>query len=93
MPADTAAEPHRFSARIREASWSRHQGLDPSADAQRAPGVFDRLFDGTLSVDDYTRWRLLNGLDDIGLTLQNAAQIAAYERRRSPWLPVTTATS
>lgn len=62
MPADTAAasEPGtpRFSARIREASWSRHQGLDPSADAdtERAPGVFDRLFDGTLTVDDYTRW-------------------------------------
>ena len=62
MPADTAAasEPGtpRFSARIREASWSRHQGLDPSADAatEQAPGVFDRLFDGTLTVDDYTRW-------------------------------------
>jgi heme oxygenase len=53
MPADTAA----FSARIREASWSRHQGLDPSADAaEPAPGVFDLLFGGTLSVDDYTRW-------------------------------------
>ncbi|GAA2169378.1 MULTISPECIES: biliverdin-producing heme oxygenase [Glycomyces] len=53
MPADTAA----FSARIREASWSRHQGLDPSADAaEPTPGVFDLLFDGTLSVDDYTRW-------------------------------------
>jgi heme oxygenase len=60
MPADTAAasEPGapRFSARIREASWSRHQGLDPTADAEQAPGVFDRLFDGTLTVDDYTRW-------------------------------------
>ncbi|MEU6858437.1 biliverdin-producing heme oxygenase [Glycomyces sp. NPDC046736] len=57
MPADTA-EPTPFSARIREASWSRHQGLDPSAgdEAERAPGVFDRLFDGSLSVDDYTRW-------------------------------------
>jgi heme oxygenase len=54
-PADTAAT--RFSARIREASWSRHQGLDPSAaDADRTPGVFDRLFDGTLRLDDYTRW-------------------------------------
>jgi heme oxygenase len=54
MPADTAA----FSARIREASWSRHQGLDPSAEdgTESTPGVFDLLFDGTLSVDDYTRW-------------------------------------
>jgi heme oxygenase len=54
-PADTAAT--RFSARIREASWARHQGLDPSAEeADRVPGVFDRLFDGTLRLDDYTRW-------------------------------------
>ncbi|MEU5871487.1 biliverdin-producing heme oxygenase [Glycomyces sp. NPDC047369] len=55
MSADTAAA-MSFSARIREASWSRHQGLDPSADADREPGLFDRLFDGSLSVDDYTRW-------------------------------------
>jgi 3-isopropylmalate/(R)-2-methylmalate dehydratase small subunit len=48
-------------------------------------------FQCAFSVDDYTRWRLLQGLDDIGLTLQNAAQIAAYERQRAPWLPVTTA--
>jgi heme oxygenase len=54
-PADTAAI--RFSARIREASWSRHRGLDPSGEAaDRTPGVFDRLFDGTLRLDDYTRW-------------------------------------
>ncbi|THV42297.1 biliverdin-producing heme oxygenase [Glycomyces buryatensis] len=47
-----------FSARIREASWSRHQGLDPTAAeaADRVPGVFDRLFDGSLSLDDYTEW-------------------------------------
>jgi heme oxygenase len=65
MPADTAAADGSadagtplFSARIREASWSRHQGLDPSAEAEaeKAPGVFDRLFEGSLSVDDYTRW-------------------------------------
>lgn len=54
-PSGTAAP---FSKRIREASWSRHQGLDPSAgeSADRAPGVFDRLFDGSLPLDDYTRW-------------------------------------
>jgi 3-isopropylmalate/(R)-2-methylmalate dehydratase small subunit len=50
-------------------------------------------FHCTFGVDDYTRWRLLQGLDDIGLTLQNAAEIAAYEQRRQPWLPVTTAAS
>ncbi|HEU5129956.1 MAG TPA: biliverdin-producing heme oxygenase [Glycomyces sp.] len=55
MPTDTADRP--FSARIREASWSRHQSLDPSAgERPPRPGVFDRLFDGTLELADYTRW-------------------------------------
>ncbi|GAB3645461.1 biliverdin-producing heme oxygenase [Glycomyces tarimensis] len=45
-----------FSARIREASWSRHQSLDPADGAEHARGVFDRLFDGTLTLGDYARW-------------------------------------
>jgi 3-isopropylmalate/(R)-2-methylmalate dehydratase small subunit len=40
-------------------------------------------------LDDYTRWRLLEGLDDIGLTLRHADAIAAYEEVRQAWLPVT----
>jgi 3-isopropylmalate/(R)-2-methylmalate dehydratase small subunit len=40
-------------------------------------------------IDDYTRWRLMEGLDDIGLTLRHAADVAAYEQRRPSWLPVT----
>ncbi|GCE75091.1 3-isopropylmalate dehydratase small subunit [Cellulomonas biazotea] len=38
-------------------------------------------------VDDYTRWRLLEGLDDIGLTLQHADEISAFETTREPWRP------
>ncbi|GLZ11323.1 3-isopropylmalate dehydratase small subunit [Actinomadura sp. NBRC 104425] len=40
-------------------------------------------------IDDYTRWRLMEGLDDIGLTLRHADDIAAYEQRRPGWLPTT----
>ncbi|WP_433243994.1 3-isopropylmalate dehydratase small subunit [Streptosporangium sp. CA-135522] len=40
-------------------------------------------------IDDYTRWRLMEGLDDIGLTLRNADSVAAYENGRQPWLPTT----
>ncbi len=40
-------------------------------------------------IDDYTRWRLLEGLDDIRLTLRNEEQIAAYEARRESWRPRT----
>jgi len=40
-------------------------------------------------IDDYTRWRLLEGLDDIGLTLQHAAEISAFEETRESWRPKT----
>ena len=40
-------------------------------------------------VDDYVRWRLLEGLDDIGLTLQHADEIAAFEAARPAFKPVT----
>jgi 3-isopropylmalate/(R)-2-methylmalate dehydratase small subunit len=40
-------------------------------------------------VDDYTRWRLLEGLDDIGITLQSAAAIDAFEADRPAFLPTT----
>jgi 3-isopropylmalate/(R)-2-methylmalate dehydratase small subunit len=42
-------------------------------------------------LDAFTQHRLLEGLDDIGLTLRHVDDIAAYERRRSPWLPALTA--
>jgi 3-isopropylmalate/(R)-2-methylmalate dehydratase small subunit len=40
-------------------------------------------------IDDYTRWRLLEGLDDIGLTLRDEAQITEFESRRESWRPQT----
>jgi 3-isopropylmalate/(R)-2-methylmalate dehydratase small subunit len=40
-------------------------------------------------IDDYTRWRLLEGLDDIGITLSHEDDIAAYEATRPAWKPVT----
>jgi 3-isopropylmalate/(R)-2-methylmalate dehydratase small subunit len=40
-------------------------------------------------VDDYTRWRLLEGLDDIGLTLRDEARITEFEEGRESWLPRT----
>ncbi|MGQ0773023.1 MAG: 3-isopropylmalate dehydratase small subunit [Pseudonocardiales bacterium] len=41
------------------------------------------------AIDDYTRWRLLAGLDDIALSLRHAVQIDAFETRRPSWLPTT----
>jgi 3-isopropylmalate/(R)-2-methylmalate dehydratase small subunit len=46
-------------------------------------------FHCTFQIDDYTRWRLLEGLDDIGLTLQSEADITAFESTRAAWRPRT----
>lgn len=40
-------------------------------------------------IDDYTAWRLLEGLDDIGLTLRKLDQIEAFETARPAWKPAT----
>ncbi|GAA2021877.1 3-isopropylmalate dehydratase small subunit [Pseudokineococcus marinus] len=44
-----------------------------------------------LQIDDYTRWRLLEGLDDVGLTLRDVDAIDAFERERPSWKPRTLA--
>ena len=43
----------------------------------------------SFEVDDYTRWRLLEGLDDIGLTLRHESDVTAFEQGRPSWKPVT----
>jgi 3-isopropylmalate/(R)-2-methylmalate dehydratase small subunit len=53
--------------------------------AGEGPDAIEDSFD----IDDYTRWRLLQGLDDIGITLGHADHIAAFEADRPAHLPVT----
>lgn len=45
------------------------------------------------TIDDYTAWRLAEGLDDIGLTLRKLDRIDAFETARPAWKPLTTRTS
>lgn len=40
-------------------------------------------------IDDYTRWRLMEGLDDIGLTLRHVTAIDDFESQRESWRPIT----
>lgn len=40
-------------------------------------------------IDDYTKWRLLEGLDDIGLTLRDEPAITSFEKERGSWMPKT----
>ncbi len=44
----------------------------------------------TFEIEDFRRHCLMEGLDDIGLTLQHESDIARYERSRNSWLPATT---
>jgi len=52
-------------------------------------GSGDRAIVAPFEIDDYTRWRLLEGLDDVGITLSHADEIAAYETTRPSWKPTT----
>ena len=46
-------------------------------------------FSTTFSIDDYTRWRLMEGLDDIGLTLRHVDEIDRFEQTRPSFKPAT----
>ena len=63
-------------------------GVSATVDlVQRTAAVGDLTV--SFAIDDYTRWRLLEGLDDIGLTLRDEAAITEFESRREGWRPRT----
>jgi 3-isopropylmalate/(R)-2-methylmalate dehydratase small subunit len=63
-------------------------GIELTVDLVAKTVVVGELTVG-FEIDDYTRWRLLEGLDDIGLTLQDEGAIADFEARREAWRPRT----
>jgi len=63
-------------------------GAEVSVDLQ-AKTVSAGDLEAPFTIDDYTRWRLLEGLDDVGITLGHEADIAAYEATRPSWKPAT----
>ncbi|QFU87237.1 3-isopropylmalate dehydratase small subunit [Amycolatopsis sp. YIM 10] len=64
-------------------------GTEVTVDLQ-AKTVRAKDFTAPFTIDDYTRWRLLEGLDDIALTLRHAEEIDSFESGRPSWKPVTT---
>jgi 3-isopropylmalate/(R)-2-methylmalate dehydratase small subunit len=65
-----------------------HPGIEATVDlvTQRVSlGEVDVAFE----IDAYTRWRLMEGLDDIGLTLRDETSITEFESRRATWRPKT----
>jgi len=65
-----------------------HPGTEVTVDLA-AKTVTCGTITAPFEIDDYTRWRLLEGLDDIGLTLQHEAEITEYEAARPSWKPTT----
>ena len=74
-----------------EAFWTiieSNPGIEAKVDlVQREVTVGDLTVN--FEIDEYTRWRLLEGLDDIGLTLRDEQSITDFEARREPWRPKT----
>ena len=63
-------------------------GTEVTVDLEARTVVCDTVT-APFQIDDYTRWRLLEGLDDIGLTLRHEADITAFESRRPSFKPAT----
>src|ERR1700746_1856680 len=64
----------------------QHEGYAITVDLEQKKVYDDYGFSAGFEIDDFVRHCLLNGLDDIGLTLQHEPEIAAYEARHpSPW--------
>lgn len=84
-----------LAAQVEEADVERIWALlDADSDTPITVSLEDRTVSvGDLTVpfqiDDYTRWRLLEGLDDISLTLQNEQAITDFEAKRPTWMPTT----
>jgi 3-isopropylmalate/(R)-2-methylmalate dehydratase small subunit len=63
-------------------------GISMTVDLERRIATIGDI-EVPFEIDDYTRWRLLEGLDDIGLTLRNEDKISQFEARREAWRPRT----
>jgi 3-isopropylmalate/(R)-2-methylmalate dehydratase small subunit len=74
-----------------EALWAALEaapGLEITVDLEARTATAGDLV-VPIGVDDYTRWRLIEGLDDIGLTLQHVDEIKNFESSRPSWKPAT----
>ncbi|MGH9177779.1 MAG: 3-isopropylmalate dehydratase small subunit [Acidimicrobiales bacterium] len=86
VPAQLDPEPAAALMAAVQADPSLEVTVDVDARVVRAPSAG---IEAPFPLDDFTRWRLMEGLDDIGLTLTHVDAIDAYEATRLPWLPTT----
>lgn len=76
---------------VMEKFWA---AMDANPGVEMTVDLVERIatlgdFSAPFEIDDYTRWRLLEGLDDIGLTLRHQDEITQFEARREAWRPRT----
>ena len=69
----------------------QHEGYRVTVDLEQQTVTDDKGLRYSFTIDPFRRKCLLNGLDDIGLTLQHAQVIEAFEQRRPTFLPRTEA--
>ncbi|MGH9152052.1 MAG: 3-isopropylmalate dehydratase small subunit [Acidimicrobiales bacterium] len=86
VPAEVEPETAAELMAAVEADPALEVTVDVEARVVRAAGAG---IEAPFPLDDFTRWRLLEGLDDIGLSLRHQVDVAAYEARRPAWLPTT----
>jgi 3-isopropylmalate/(R)-2-methylmalate dehydratase small subunit len=85
----------RVDQQVIEDLWAlleREPATEITVDLQQrtvAAGTGPDAVQAPIEVDDYTRYRLLNGLDDIAISLQHTDEIDAYEATRPAYKPVT----
>jgi 3-isopropylmalate/(R)-2-methylmalate dehydratase small subunit len=88
LPVQVSAEVGKALLEAVEADPSLEITIDLERLRLEAPAAG---IEATFPLDPFTQHRLLEGLDDIGLTLRFAAEIDAYEPTRPSWLPTVTA--
>jgi 3-isopropylmalate/(R)-2-methylmalate dehydratase small subunit len=84
LPVTLASEIVRQLTREVQTSPSSVLTIDLEAQTVSSPGT-----DAKFEFDAFTRWRLLEGFDDIGLTERHLTDIESYESRRPDYLPTT----
>jgi 3-isopropylmalate/(R)-2-methylmalate dehydratase small subunit len=87
VPVQVSGEVGEALLRAIEADPTLEITIDIERRTVSAPAIG---IESAFPMDDFTRFRLLEGLDDVGLTLRHAADIDTYEAKRSGSLPVTS---
>jgi len=82
LPVELSEKEIAWLTELAETDPAARVTIDLAAQTVSAPG-----FEARFEIDTYTKWRLQNGLDDIGLTLQHTNQIETFELARPSYRP------